>query len=309
MKTSQSLIWEDFLLSPAISYPSHDIPNNVYWSSNLLQKWQSIYTHRNEATKEGVSTINYGSLLLLACHTSKILEEQILAATKHRSDLATTSRQDARIGLAIPEGPFLPLFVLTIHALNVSKSLLVDNSPIKENVGQGAVVLIPMETDEAPERLRHILSDSDPDMIIVSPGRDMDDLIGILDDNSSIELLDFTVIVEEALQLIAEESESRHAIERLFPDGARDVMVDSWRYEHAIPGSWDVARLVAWGCIMLDSDKLGQKFADVASINKTIVPLSSDRCVMSHIVYTSGTTGEHTIHGLDAHKTTDNLCY
>lgn len=289
----QSLYWETFLLSPAISYPSRNIPSNVYWSSNLLQKWQTIYTHHNEATKENFSTINYGSLLLLACYTSKVLHERILATKKKCNNSAQTTRQDARIGLAITEGPFLPLFVLTIHSLNVSKTLFRGNSSEEETSGHNAVILIPMETDEAPERLRHILLDSDPDMILASR-KGMDDLLRVLDDNSSMELIDYTVIVEEALQLIVKERSSRHAIERLFPDRIQEVMIDSLRYEHAIPGAWDVARLVAWGFILLDTDIQSQEVDDiVSSINKTTDALRGDRSVVSHIVYTSGTTGEY----------------
>eukprot|EP00804_Cyclotella_cryptica_P024822 CCRYP_001772-RA/>CCRYP_001772-RA protein AED:0.27 eAED:0.27 QI:185/1/1/1/1/1/4/3000/1114 len=318
---SQKEAWNNFLSFPAISYVAprqataqhtghqHDAPcvHECYWNTELLDKWKDCYRVDGDAAceKKGVSSINYGSLLLLASHASKILIQKL--SLKHTAngnvgDTINHNDNSIKIGLAIPEGPFLPLFVLVVHALNVAVGdgffRVVD--PLtsvrcsEKNTRCSAVVLIPMETEEAPERLRHILADADPNVILVAPGRDTENLIEILGSNPSpsIQLMDYSLIVREALSLIENQSESGDMIlNRLYPSGIRDVSIDSLRYPHGIPGyCWDVARLVAWG---------SQRLCDITGDNNgeynfsaSIKEMNDARHIMSHVVYTSGTTGK-----------------
>jgi hypothetical protein len=277
--------WEAFLRSPAISYPQHT-PENNYWIPELLEKWQEI--HQCNDAKEKVASISYGSLLLLASYTSNILHKQLFQDNDN-----TSEKHNIRIGLAIPEGPFLPLFVLVVHALNVSGSKSFHSDSMRD---KRDVVLIPMETDEAPERLRHILADSDPDLILVAPGKDTESLVTIMNEDSSTQLVDYTDLVRNALALIDQADGSLEIFESLYPSSVRDSMIDSIRCSHAFGGDcWDVARLVAWGCLLLESyaEESGNvQYQLVPSPGSCLDVSTIDRDIMSHIVYTSGTTGE-----------------
>lgn len=282
--------WESLLQKPAISYP-RCAPANCYWAPDLLEKWQGIHPSDGHEKPE-VSSINYGSLLLLASYTTSLLNKRLSA------DSTKQNKQNTRIGLAIPEGPFLPLFVLAIHALNVTGSeSFHPNSVYNAGDKFKDAVLIPLEADEAPERLRHILTDSIPDIILAAPGQDTECLLKIIDQESTIEVLDYTSIVREALMLIDQHSQFGYEIlAKLYSPAVTDTMIDSLRYSHALTGSLDIARLVAWGCLRLhrglDTIETSDEQAAAASIdvhkNSTF-----EQDIMSHIVYTSGTTGEY----------------
>lgn len=250
-------------------------------------------------------------------------EEKSAAASSN----SRTKNDQVRIGLAVPEGPFLPLFVLAVHALNVMASTVEDGCSFwKKDDGRNScscnsssVVLIPMDAEDAPDRLRHILTDSAPHMILVAPGRDTDAFIDILadhnDDDSllscSMELVDYTALVRDALGLITkgrglcdnDDGCYRLLLERLYTRHVRDVMMDSVRYgDLAIPNKWDVARLVAWGCGRLNYcldivDELAvndtpEVECHTLTMNENEYHHSGDDKVVSHIVYTSGTTGK-----------------
>jgi len=315
---SPKVAWDEFLSFPAISYPvpRHPTPHTenqpidcshgCYWNSELLDKWKDCYRVDNDASskEEGVSSVNYGSLLLLASHASSILRQKLsLNLTEKRNVVDAINHEDynIRIGLAIPEGPFLPLFVLVVHALNVAlgDGFFHEGEPRDQGNEThsrcNGVVLVPMETEEAPERLRHILADSNPNIILVAPGRDTESLITILGSNPCpIQLVDYTLLVREALAWMDKHAESGDMIlKKLYPSSIQDAMIDSLRYPHAIPGNyWDVARLVAWGSRQLGAimEDNNHEYNFPASIKE--MSDVSHRCIMSHIVYTSGTTGE-----------------
>lgn len=278
--------WDELLQTPAILYP-RCAPENCYWVSELLDKWRRVYP-TDETPKQGVSSISYGSLLTLASYAANVLRKQLSSDKPNKNSI--------RIGLAIPEGPFLPLFVLAIHALNATGSESSHPNSIY-NSGDKCkdVVLIPMETDEAPERLKHILVDSDPDVILVASGKDTENLVDLIDQDSCIELVDYTSIVQEALLLKNQHvSDGNMFLDMVYPPGIRGTMMDSLRYSHAINGCWDVAKLVAWGCLRIDNMLEDISAADeqsaAASIN-VFKHSTFEGDILSHIVYTSGTTG------------------
>ena len=200
--TKPSLSWQTFLHSPSISYippplyataaasdASSCSSSKFYWNQELLQKWQSLlrsslsslideeFTSSSSAAAKATEEISYGSLLLLATYVADELRRrlQLLPSSTATTDvidkLPSCDHDDndniRRIGMAIPEGPFLPLFVLVIHSLNIAVAerwlLLLDenNNSHDDNSATSAstapkycngVVLIPMETDEAPQR-------------------------------------------------------------------------------------------------------------------------------------------------------------
>ena len=200
--TKPSLSWQTFLHSPSISYippptyataaasdASSCSSSKFYWHQELLQKWQSLlrssssslideeFTSSSSAAAKATDEISYGSLLLLATYVADELRRrlQLLPSSTATTDVidklpsCDDNNDIRRIGMAIPEGPFLPLFVLVIHSLNIAVAerwlLLLDenNNSHDDNSATSAttapkywycngVVLIPMETDEAPQR-------------------------------------------------------------------------------------------------------------------------------------------------------------
>lgn len=313
--------------------------NEIYWHPALLDQWKSLIliksndissTHHHYEQSSS-TTINYASLTLLAIFTADELRRKL---SLHRTsvDASTTADHSTfpcdvsnddnirdtantlRIGMAIPEGPFLPLFVLVIHSLNIAvaegwltvvqdesetSSSSSDGSKQQTNRGKGGggVVLIPMETDEAPDRLKHIVTDSSPQLILVGPGDDwksMENALGQQQSSASsaTELVDFIELIETACAQIMKRQQEDNDVdyyswmETLWTSEIRDGSI-----EHS---SLDVARLVAIGCAMMASTSCEDaKLPDSTTLLSTtlsskLLPSSS---IMSHIVYTSGTTG------------------
>mmetsp|Transcript_25497 Transcript_25497/g.61302 ORF Transcript_25497/g.61302 Transcript_25497/m.61302 type:complete len:1096 (+) Transcript_25497:59-3346(+) len=337
--------WVEFLLSPAISYVSptsmptataaqsktqQRYPRDYYWNQDLLEKWRGIFSPDNSADAAvvgrgkgggGVSTINYGSYIVMATFIAENLSRRLsLDVLRGNASCCGETNQFGsclRVGIAIPEGPFLPLYILAVHSLNVAVGedwLFLDDNPKNDGIKRslhrmmcGGVALIPMETEEAPERLRHMLRDSSPDLILVAPGKDWENMESAVHDAtisdqirptaSSIQLVDYTQLMEEALS-----SFRAHAVEldvrgislvdQLWPSELRLESMDSLRYSHAVPGCLDVARLTTLGLVRRlallssSSNELPPAKASAAR-----APPSRTREIMSHIVYTSGTTG------------------
>ena len=322
--------WEKFLQSSAISYvsptdttafkPSNSYtvqqPTvNYYWHPDLLQTWSAIYYCKDavnnnvqDNTSAGISNINYGSYMLLASSLAETLSRRLglVASSSTTSDVPHQAENNCneaettlRIGIAIPEGPFLPLFILVVHSLNVAVAenwLCLANQYYDGGISCSGrrcdgVVLIPMETDEAPERLKHMLSDSSPSIILVAPGKDMENVERQID-STVTELVDYTDLVQEALSSLSTTCMQQHKAglslaNQFWPTEIRDDSIDTIRYPHSIVGCYDVARLIAIGCIKLVDASFTP--TEAFSANHT---LPSTRGIMSHIVYTSGTTGK-----------------
>jgi len=323
--SSPSPSWNEFLSGPAISYvpprqnPStssdpHSSPCDDYWDKELLDQWQQLHDGENTSSSltRGVRHLTYGSLLLLASSLAEKIAARLALAPRdstaphqllcsHRETDGRNSNS-VRIGVALPEGPFLPLFVLAIHSLNLAVAedwlLLARNDDRDATIPSGrrfeqcrGVVFVPMESDEAPDRLRHILEDSRPDIVLVAPGEDLERMeLAVL--SFRTELVDFTQLVREALNSLVSlpstptcnNQHSSSVAEEVFPLQARDDCIDSLRYPHAIPNTWDVSRLVAVGAL-----RLATSFAFLPPANPSN---SSRNDIPSHIVYTSGTTGK-----------------
>jgi hypothetical protein len=114
----------------------------------------------------------------------------------------------------------------------------------------------------------------------------------------TIQLVDYTQLVQEAISSVKVD------LDELYPPEVQDSTIDSLRYPHAIAGCWDVARLVAIGCIQLG--RASVKENNGLSLDST----PSVRCnseLMSHVVYTSGTTGEGCRRGLVFNMTEKQL--
>ena len=296
--------------SPAISYlapttfTADKSCSDYYWHRELLQKWHNIYTHSssnssdNESFDDGeerISFINYGSYILLSTLLAEKLRSQISLVIRSdgkeheqfNNSNDSSSNKSLRIGIAIPEGPFLPLYILAVHSLNVGigESWLTNNTLNKCN----GVVLVPLEVDEAPDRLQHMLVDSSPNLILVAAGKDMQNMKKVTSNISkSIQLVDYAQLLEEVFAEM-QNTDIFSILEQLWPLEIRNDTIDSIRYPHAIPGEcYDVARLVAIGVVRLKSSS----FSTHSALLSTTQSQQSARRTVSHSVYTSGTTGK-----------------
>lgn len=269
--------WGIFLLSAAISYvppPS----SSSHWDSELIQRWNGLddsaaVAEASTAPEDACTTctsLNYSPVLLLATFVAERIRRrlplEVVPGSGPEAASIATNCSTLRIGVAIPEGPFLPVFILAIHALNMAAA-----GGWLDCMG---VVLVPLESDGATERLGRILSDSKPDLILV--GGSLEGMRAAMDgsgDDASI--VDFTTVVDEALSSIGKCGDCSLLNERLWPAELRSTIVAT------PPGVYDAAKLVAMGAI-----RLAKSFADTATIRQI-----NERDIMSHIVYTSGTTG------------------
>lgn len=310
--------WDRFLQSPAISFArpepqkptgSSDLekrcPREYYWHRELLERWVGVYPTPTcaDGGEEhfGVSTISYGAHMLLASFLAKSMRCRLSLAVQSQETFVE-SRGDGknsstlRVGIAIPEGPFLPLLILAVHSLNVSVGedwLLLDDTngsmqSLKRCMG---VVIIPMETDEAPERLKHILGDSSPNLILVAPGRDWDSMENALRDaaeENKPQLVDFVQLTEEAISSLhthIHQNDSHSLLQQLWPQGIRIDSMDALQYPQTISECFDVVKLIALGSV-----RLANSFS-IDALSRT-GNLPSKREIVSHVVYTSGTTGK-----------------
>ena len=215
---------------------------------------------------DGCSTLNYSSVLLLATFVAETLRRRLPLEVAPGSGPEAASSVALRIGVALPEGPFLPLFVLAIHSLNMAAA-----GGWLDCTG---VVLVPLESDGATERLGRILSDSKPDLIVV--GGSLEGMRAAMDGgDGNTSIVDFTTVVDEALYFIDKSGDCSLLTERLWPAELRGTAGTQ-------PGHYDAAKLVAMGAI-----RLATSFAETPTIRQ-----ANEREIMSHIVYTSGTTGK-----------------
>ena len=74
------------------------------------------------------------------------------------------------IAVSIPEGPYLPISVLAVHLLTVSLP------------SEIAPILLPMDPEEGQDRLKHMLIDAQPLLILMIDGEDTDRLQPIIED-------------------------------------------------------------------------------------------------------------------------------
>jgi acyl-CoA synthetase (AMP-forming)/AMP-acid ligase II/ankyrin repeat protein len=189
-----------------------------------------------------------------------------------------------RIAVAIPEGPLLPLAILVVHALNYP----IDKEPSDAASGHDSPqqygVLVPIEPSEAKERNLHILKDARPALILSVPGKDMDrmheltDLIRSRrtdddDNNESVSIASQSVV----LDFVAMAKKAKRSIEMLGGD----------RIESAFTALEIKMQSMSLLEVVVN---LSTKLFDSTRQYMTNLSLSTQPRV-SHIVYTSGTTG------------------
>ena len=247
-----------WLEKPAISWTfSHNNASSIYWNEGLLQSMERLSGRTWSAPqKDQHRCISYDSLLVMAVLLVRrlgLLFPEI--NDKKKNTLGVT------VVVAIPEGPLLALAVLVVHLLNTSHQ----------------AILIPLEPNEGQERLGHMLKDSRPLFVLCLKGSDCDNIARVLQSieeeeeettattadsttnriTAPSQLLDFEDLIQKCLDEDSNQPEQSA--------GLRNKLA-----KHASGSFFDTAETL----LLLPSS------LDEASPNR-----------VSHIVYTSGTTG------------------
>jgi acyl-CoA synthetase (AMP-forming)/AMP-acid ligase II/ankyrin repeat protein len=137
-----------------------------------------------ETEREG--SISYGALIVAAVAMVHSLRQRL-------GDIAIPPSAKQEVGVcivvAIPEGFLLPLAILVVHLLN-------EPTKVDSEASTMFAVLVPLEPGEGKERLRHMLVDVRPAMILSLSGKDskrLEEIIG------SIEPMNASSLTKEGL--------------------------------------------------------------------------------------------------------------
>ena len=158
--------------------------------SNIDEDYKSPQNENRDEDEE-YSTIvsaSYETLLLLAAGVvQQIREEYFGGAIGYCSSTGGEETDDTGKGnrtrsetitfaVTIPEGPLLPLSILVVHAFNVHLH--------HTHRYSSYAVLLPMDLDEGKDRNSHILNDACPSFALTVPGRDSKKLRELIDANN-----------------------------------------------------------------------------------------------------------------------------
>lgn len=275
-------------LKTAISYIRDATENihveNNYWpSEETLEKWHAT---RDEANRVSIS---YDSLYRIVNNTCHYLMTKFLNKEHRKIKSQSYSRFQPLIAICIPEGPYLSIAVLAVHALNATVFSLKDTSnQISSSKTHHEhqqdehlpfnTIMMPLDPEEGKERMKHIILDAKPDIILCIKGKGMERIEQIISSmqqmnpekaTANIEkvekeyfpivtLLDFKDVIDEAASFFEKDGNTNGSDVSFF-QSMIDVRVLLSRFQ---PNPIDV----------------NQSY----QLSKNII---------SHIVYTSGTTG------------------
>ena len=148
--------------------PNSNLEGREYWPARAFSpNGPYIYVHEHDEGGASINAVSYHSLAAMARRCAKRLEALLdELCAKKRPDGGTLQ---SIVGIAIPEGPLLPVAVLAVHMIqmrhyssNIISSL--DKVPI----------LLPIDPDEPMHRLRRILEDSKPECMVCAGDGDVD---------------------------------------------------------------------------------------------------------------------------------------
>eukprot|EP00980_Cylindrotheca_fusiformis_P010511 scaffold2331_cov126-Cylindrotheca_fusiformis.AAC.1 len=263
-----AIVWD------ADSVPSDSCYWDPTWLDPLLQDDSTITTSSTGSCK----SISYETLIsmasLVVCSVRQELTMQQQQARIEKRQEKNQTIVSMPVVVAIPEGPLLPLAILVVHALNRIPILRRTDENYGNNGGAAfcSAILVPLEPSEPRTRNMHILRDISPALILATPGKDMEtiqNMIGSISFPGEIpSLLDFSQLVQSAMEQTCE-SKQMKIIEA--------HLSDSTSIEQ------DIATLIASCADRLAFDDSGDR-----NERPTQPPAES---IISHIVYTSGTTG------------------
>lgn len=155
-----------FLSRPAIVWDEQLVEGNEngrkcdYWNIDFLL--DLFHDETSDGSEAGVASLSYKSLLMVAAFVVQIIQRELQDLLRSKHLFASSGQGQVLavpIAVAIPEGPFLPLAIIAVHALNIPFSL--------DNNGHHAyAVLVPIEPGEGKDRIRHMLADTRAVMIL-----------------------------------------------------------------------------------------------------------------------------------------------
>ena len=172
----------NWLHKPAIQWSS-DVPparrddatTCVYWDPDLIALIQSQSNPSMNGEIEDESSISYGALIVAAVSVVHSLRQRL--GGEIAIPPSVTQKVGVCIVVAIPEGPLLPLAILVVHLLN-------EPTMVDSEAATLFAVLVPLEPNEGKERLRHMLMDLRPAMILCLSGNDsmrLEDIVGSIE--------------------------------------------------------------------------------------------------------------------------------
>lgn len=232
-------------------------PCCAYWN------WSFDFDADSSTTCHDRKRVTYRELMTVAgLAASEVIQQQ--QSQQHQLLSRKSSSDDELpiiIVVAIPEGPWQALAVLMVHALNYHPT---------------AAILVPLEPSEAKERNRKILQDIQPTLVLGIGGTpDFDrlkELLGNLDDNIlTPALLDFQGMVQD-----------------VWRERKEDCTSEWW---NVISQSAD-ADAEEWTIPQWVNRAMGHLDEDIDDPQILIEPEKEGADRISHIVYTSGTTGQ-----------------
>ncbi|GKY92879.1 hypothetical protein MPSEU_000257100 [Mayamaea pseudoterrestris] len=224
-----------------------------------------------ERTNEGKSTLTYSSTIYLIATFAQILQDKIikrLQSEKASNQLACDERLCVPVAVAIPEGFYLPLAIAAVHSLN--RAIAFDDEGSSFHV-----VLVPLDPSDAPKRVQSMVIDARPLFILTAAPCDYDRL-------------------QNAIAQSDNETDISEAPSPLYR--ARNVMllnIASILAGVSVPEKQAVAAIdqllrKTSGSLMATIWECGRILNNI-STNSTL--LDDDVNIISHLCFTSGTTG------------------
>jgi acyl-CoA synthetase (AMP-forming)/AMP-acid ligase II/ankyrin repeat protein len=281
--------------NPAIILQRHylsrrDNDDCAYWDQDFVSKWSHTDADSN------ICKIAYEDLLISAYCLAEALHQKILNARENESNKAErvdfeTEVQVPVIGVSIPEGPFLPLCVTAVHILQTEtirrrgKSRYADSSSNNSNCENfnwcSDAILVLLDPREGKDRLSYMVAQSSPTLILALPGKDRYKLEQIASAN---ERLTGRVEIVDVVALLSEMLHMRDSYAQRF-----NALLDH------LPWVWDGdehGNIISVGTASPFLSCAFPSFIhrDMDSLHHSPAAGSSNQ--VSHIVFTSGTTGQ-----------------
>ncbi|CAB9528537.1 Ferrichrome siderophore peptide synthetase [Seminavis robusta] len=275
--------------------------NCDYWMVDFLLDFPLQGPSTADATSQNqleLRSLSYGTVLLLTSHIVYLLQrkiEEIVSSSPSVSQKDDPSLTAIPLAVAIPEGPFLPLAILAVHALNVPFSIC-KNSCSKD---AAYAFLIPIEPGEGKDRIRHMLAETQPAVILcLEPDRQrLQDIVESLRQNDETAgnqsgaskgalntemfqaktstIFDFASLAREAAtasrSLLEENNSTRQSL--------MDQLQSQWS------GVETLQTVVAQF-----SRRIRQQESSIILPQSTTTTTTTNR--LSHVAYTSGSTGQ-----------------
>jgi acyl-CoA synthetase (AMP-forming)/AMP-acid ligase II/ankyrin repeat protein len=304
-----------------------EIDENDY-NSDFLSVGKEYKSQQDENRDEdeefsAIFSVSYETLLLLAAGVVQQIREECFGGaigycsntggeeTDDTGKWNRTRSENVVFAVTIPEGPLLPLSILVVHALNVHLH--------HTHRYYSYAVLVPMDLDEGKDRNSHILNDARPSFALTVPGRDSKKLRELIDANDHndkihndgdhgignggspapttriLNLVDLVKVARNKLSIlspmIASMLSSSSSFERTIRSSCYSQLVASATTSTT---TTSLQSLVSWlatqiGDLSLESIQSISEEDTKEDESSNCSATTTNK--ISHIVYTSGTTG------------------